>query len=217
MLLTLLTAINTFVLLLLGTFLIHSYIRVKRTLRKIIMDCDSIIDQLLEDESPPAEDAVVEDHTPQRSRLAAIVAGGRAKEYLGRNVTLAEIDSMSDDDVAMLYGRYEARLGAAMTKTLGSAFVTLFTSAACMFLPIPSKDRENLACDLEKDPFVDHAVSTACCELYHKYGMYLAPITAALTTAKYCQFEASGRTAHNENHGGTSGGDSPSDHFDATH
>ena len=40
----------------------------------------------------------------------------------------------------------------------------------------------------ESDPFVGHALSCATCELYHRYGMFLAPLTAALTTLKHCQF-----------------------------
>ena len=75
--------------------------------------------------------------------------------------------------------RYEARSGAAMTKTLGVVF---------MFLPIPAENQQGLITDLKGDPFVGHAFSSATCELYHCYGMFLAPLTAALTTIKHCQF-----------------------------
>ena len=40
----------------------------------------------------------------------------------------------------------------------------------------------------ETDPFVGHALSSATCELYHRYDMFLAPLTPALTTLKHCQF-----------------------------
>ena len=42
--------------------------------------------------------------------------------------------------------------------------------------------------DLEEDPFVNHAFTTACCELYYKCGLYLAPITAMLTTDRHINF-----------------------------
>ena len=45
-----------------------------------------------------------------------------------------------------------------------------------------------LIADLEGDPFVRHALSNATCELYYRYGMFLAPLTAALTTLKHCPF-----------------------------
>ena len=76
-----------------------------------------------------------------------------------------------------------------MTKTLGQAILQLYARAAGHVLPIPPASQNLLYTDLENDPFVGHALTTMTCELYHKYGMYLAPITAALTTARYCEFK----------------------------
>ena len=73
-----------------------------------------------------------------------------------------------------------------MTKTLGSAALHLYAGVAAMFLPI--ENQPGLIADLEGDPFVGHALSNATCELYHRYGMFLAPLTAALTTLKHFQF-----------------------------
>ncbi|NPA76339.1 MAG: hypothetical protein GXN93_01115 [Candidatus Diapherotrites archaeon] len=95
-----------------------------------------------------------------------------------------QIDAMDDDEVKRLYARHEARLGAAMTKTLRQAAMQLYAGVTSMFLPIPPENRPLLAADLEADPFVGHALSSAACELYHRYGMYLAQLTAALTTAR---------------------------------
>ena len=39
--------------------------------------------------------------------------------------------------------------------------------------------------DLEEDPFVNHSLKRVCCELFYRYGMYLAPFTAMLTTARH--------------------------------
>ena len=88
-----------------------------------------------------------------------------------------------------LYARYKARLGAAMTKTLGSAALQLYAGAvSIMFFPIPTENQPGLIADLEGDPFIGHALNSATCELYHRYGMFLSPLTAALTTIKNCQF-----------------------------
>lgn len=125
----------------------------------------------------------------KRARLVAIAAGGQAKQYLGsRNYTADEIDALPDEDVLKLYARYEARLGALMTKTLGRAALQLYAAVSSLVLPIPPENQANLVTELSEDPFVGHAVSTATCELYHRFGLYLAPVTAALTTMKHCQF-----------------------------
>ena len=127
-----------------------------------------------------------------RERLAALAAGGQAKQYLGKVLTVDQIESLDEDEVEKLYTRYEARLGAAMTKTLGQAALQLYSGVVSMFLPISPENQKALVCDLEADPFVEHALSSATCELYHRYGMLLAPLTTALTTIKYTQFESKG-------------------------
>ena len=172
------------------------------------MNCDNLIDELLEADSGAVakkierragpetthraggEDTGTTDTKYQQHRelLAALAAWGRAQQYLGKALSVDQVDNMEDEEVEKLYGRYEARLGAAMTKTLGAAALQLYTSVASMFLPIPLEEQPELLAELEADPFVEHAVSGATCELYHRFGMYLAPVTEALTTLRHCRF-----------------------------
>ena len=187
------------------------YVRLKRmvTLIKHKMDCDELIDQLLAEEGTPAPTAGARQQggaaltavplgarqqggaaASQRARLAAVAAGGQAREYLGKQVTVTEVEEMQEEEIAKLYCRYEARLGATMTKTLGASALQMYAFAAGTILPIPPENQPKLVQDLESDPFVGHALTSACCELYHRYGMYLAPVTALLTTARHCRFEA---------------------------
>ncbi|GFR59465.1 hypothetical protein ElyMa_001795100 [Elysia marginata] len=147
---------------------------------------DDLIDQLLEVDAKAADEAgnaarqasaacqasTQPDDTselaPQREKLVTIAAGEQAKQYLGKNWTVEDIDSLSEEEVAKLYARYEARLGAAMTKTLGRAALQLYTTVASMILPIPPENHEFLLTDLESDPFVGHALTSASCDLYHR-------------------------------------------------
>ena len=141
-------------------------------------------------------------HEKQRTRLAALASGGQAKQYLGKTLTADQVDAMEDEEIEKLYARYEARLGATMTKTLGQAALQLYVGLASRFLPIPTGNLPNLVADLEADPFVGHALSSASCELYHRYGMYLAPLTAALTTARHCRIEYDKPCTDSEDVGG---------------
>ena len=196
------------------------YIKLKRVVTHIRhrMNCDELLDQLIAEDTGavPADGTSSRTPTPteqgsiahsvsaqQQARLAAVVAGGQAREYLGKQVTVAEVEEMEEAEIAKLYRRYEARLGATMTKTLGASALQMYALAAGTILPIPPENRPGLVQDLESDPFVGHALTTACCELYHCYGMYLAPLTALLTTAKHCQI---GQTKHDEQSYGESGG-----------
>lgn len=185
---------------------------VRHCISQLKMDCDELIDQLLEMEHRESEpqggetsrlspdgdsqtqsvEMTSEDGVgttaEKRERLVALAAGGQARQYLGRPLSTDQIDNMPDGDITKLYARYEAYLGSAITKTLGTAALQLYTMVASTFLPIPPENQPKLAADLEADPFVGHALSTATCELYHRYGRLLAPLTAALTTAKHCRF-----------------------------
>ena len=131
----------------------------------------------------PEEEERVQKH---RERLAAIAAGGQAGQYglvvRGKTFTADQIDTLDNTEIEKMYARYEARLGAAMTKTL----LQIYAGTVAMFLPI--ENLPGLIADFEGDPFVGHVLSSATCELYHRYGMFLAPLTAALTTLKHCQF-----------------------------
>ena len=120
----------------------------------------------------PLEEERVQKH---RERLAAIAAGGQDWQYglvvSGKTFTADQIDTQDNTEIEEMYARYEARLGVAMTKTLGSAALQLYARVAAMFLPI--ENQPGLIADLEGDPFVGHALSNATCELYHRYSMFL--------------------------------------------
>ena len=40
-----------------------------------------------------------------RERLAALAAGGRARQYLGKALSVDQVDNMEDEEVEKLYGR----------------------------------------------------------------------------------------------------------------
>jgi len=109
--------------------------------------------------------------------------------FKGHAVTPERIDAMEDAEIEELHARYEAHLGAAMSKSLGSSLLHMYASMASMLLPLPPSRQLELVADLEQDPFVSSALQNACCELYYRYGMYLAPLTAELTTAKHCDWD----------------------------
>ena len=205
MLLTILNTALSLTTLVVLLWVVHQYIKARREIRKLITllhtkafekKMDDLLDGLLANETEvqapaaPSVPAVPQTTTvaEQRDKLAIITAGGQARKYLGKSLSVEEIDKMDDDEVRKIYNRYEARLGVCMTKTLGKAALQLYTTVATMFLPIPPENRQPLMEDLESDLIVDRVLNSTACELYYRYGNLLAPITVALTTAKYCQF-----------------------------
>ena len=120
-------------------------LHIRRARRLVIgeMDCDELIDELmsvadpqgagagLAEGAPPAAapaatpDAPHEDERVQkhRERLAAIAAGGKVGQYRlvvrGKAFTADQIDALDNSKIEKHYARYEARLGAAMTRPWG--------------------------------------------------------------------------------------------------
>ena len=75
-----------------------------------------------------------------RERLASVAAGGQAGRYWllahGKALTASHIEELDDSEIERLYVRYEARLGAAMTKTLGSAALQLYAGVVSFYVSL---------------------------------------------------------------------------------
>ena len=69
---------------------------------------------------------------------------------------------------------------------------------ACSVLGITNKDL--LSEDLENDPFLNSALQRFTCELYCRYGSFLAPLSLGIITSRYYLL-----SEHNKNGERTSG------------
>ena len=65
-----------------------------------------------------------------------------------------------------------------MTKTLGIFFINLYVMGVSKYFNVINPPK--LLEDIEEAPFIKNALTSVCCELYYKYGMYLGPFTAML-------------------------------------
>ena len=85
-----------------------------------------------------------------RERLAWVAAGegGQAGRYGlladEKPLTASHIEELDNSEKERLNARYEARLRAAMTKTLGSAALQLYAGVISMFLTIPADNQPGL-------------------------------------------------------------------------
>lgn len=164
------------------------------------MDIEELLSGDVAHQSTAVKDAVVGDSSPQethggdeRERLAAIISGGQSQRYLGKNITLKQLDEMSDEEMMKLYARYEAKLGAELIEPLKEYSRRAYAWVASQVLERVSTsvygtstlelNKSNLVSDLEKNQSIDHAITKLCCTAHHKYGMYLAPLMVLLTTA----------------------------------
>ena len=83
-----------------------------------------------------------------------------------------------------------------MVKSLGRSVIHMYSMGACAALGISNQDV--LSEDLENDPFLNSALQRFTCELYYRFGSFLAPLSVGIITSRHYLSE------RNKN-GGTSG------------
>ena len=167
MILELITIASASVNISVGCLIFFIFFKLKYIFQNIKMNAEDLLKDISLDTPDEQHDLQQES---KRERISAIIAGGGSRQYLGRELQLSDIDKMTPQEVDKLYCRYEARLGASMTKTLGNSFINLYVMGVSKYFNVINPPK--LLEDLEEDPFINHALTSICCELYYKYGMY---------------------------------------------
>ena len=121
---------------------------------------------------------------------------GNSKLYLGKAYTEDQLAKLNKEEVEKLFNNYEAKLSGQMVKSLGKSIINMYSMGACTVLGITNQDA--LSEDLENDPFLNSALQRFTCELYYRFGSFLAPLSIGIITSRHYLSE------HNKN-GGTSG------------
>ena len=132
----------------------------------------------------------------KRQKLLECVLTRNSKLYLGKVYTEEQIKKLSNEEVDKLFNNYEAKLSGQMVKSLGHSIINMYSMGACAALGIYNQDA--LSEDLENDPFLNSALQRFTCELYYRFGLFLAPLSVGLITSRHYLSE------RNKN-GGTSG------------
>ena len=119
----------------------------------------------------------------KRERLVACVLSGQSKTYLGKEYTVQQINEMDSYNINTLSNRYESVLSAQITKSLGKSVINLYSNMTCSVLGIGNQ--QELSTDLESDPFLNTAMQRFTCDLYYRFGAFLAPVNVVIITGKH--------------------------------
>ena len=132
---------------------------------------------------PTINEVEENDVREKRDRLVTCVLSGNSKQYLGKEYTEQQINKMCSNDINMLLNRYESVLSAQMTKSLGQSVINLYSNLACSLLGVGNQ--QDLSNDLECDPFLNTALQRFTCDLYYRFGAFLAPVSVGIITGKH--------------------------------
>ena len=118
-----------------------------------------------------------------RQNLLECVLTGNSKLYLGKVYTEDQLAKLSEEEVEKLFNNYEAKLSGQMVKSLMHSIFNVYSMRACAVLGITNQDA--LSEDLENNPFLNSALQRATCELYYRFGSFLAPLSIGIITSRH--------------------------------
>ena len=125
--------------------------------------------------------------TPQsdtkRQKLLKCILTGNSKLYLGKVYTEEQLAKLSEEEVEKLFNNYEAKLSGQIVKSLGKSVINMCSMGACAALGITNQDA--LSENLENDPFLNSAFQRFSCELYCRFGSFLAPLNIGIITCRH--------------------------------
>ena len=116
-------------------------------------------------------------------KLLECVLTRNSKLYLGKVYTEEQLAKLSEEEVEKLFNNYEAKLSGQMVKSLGKSIINVYSIGACSALGITNQDA--FSEDLENDPFLSSALQRFTCELYYRFGSFLAPLSVGIITSRH--------------------------------
>ena len=141
---------------------------------------EASIDNLMSD-APQSE--------AKRQKLLKCILTGNSKLYLSKVYTEEQINKLSDAEMDKLFNNYQAKLSGQMVKSLEKSIINMYSMRACTALGISNQDA------------LSEALERFTCELYYRFGSFLAPLSVGLITSRHYLSERSNKN------GGTSGDD----------
>ena len=164
--------LNFFLLCAIFALIFYLYSRVKRYL-PILKMAEELIGNLGY-ETPQSD--------TKRQKFLECVLTGNSKLYLGKVYTEVQLAKLSEE-VEKLFNNYEAKLSGQMVKSSGKSIINMYSMGACSALGI--RNQEALSEDLENDPFLNSALQRFTCELYYRFGSFLAPLSVGIITSRH--------------------------------
>ena len=118
----------------------------------------------------------------KHQKLLECIFTRNSKLYLGKVYTEEQLAKLSEEEVEKLFNNYKAKLSGQMVKSLGKSIIDLYSMGACSALRI--RNQEALSEDLENDPFLNSALQRFTCELYCRFGSFLAPLSVGIIMSR---------------------------------
>ena len=119
----------------------------------------------------------------KHQKLLECVLTRNSKLYLGKVYTEEQLAKLNEEEVEKLFNNYEAKLSGQMVKSLGCSIINMYSMGPCSVLAITNQDA--LSEDLLNDSFLNSALQRFTCELYYRFGLFLAPLSIGIIMSRH--------------------------------
>ena len=106
-----------------------------------------------------------------------------SKLYLGKVYKEDQLAKLSEEEVEKLFNNYDAKLSDQMLMLLECSIINMYLMGVCASLGISNQDA--LSEDLENDPFLNSALQRLTCELYYRFGLFVAPLSIRIIRSRH--------------------------------
>ena len=141
----------------------------------------------------------------KRQKLLECILTRNSKLYLGKVYTEEQLTKLNEEEVEKLLNNYEAKLSGQKVKSLGHSVINMYSMGACSVLEITNQYA--LSEDLENDPFLNSALQRFTCELYYRFGSFLAPFSIGIITSRHYLSERNKNGEQERTNGASETGD----------
>ena len=165
--------LNFFFLCAIFASIFYLYIRIKKYF-PILKMAEELIETL--GHGAPQSDT-------KHKKLLKCILTRNSKLYLGKVYTEEQLTKLNEEEVEKLFNNYEAKLSGQMVKSLGKSIIDMYSMGACSVLGITNQ--EALSEDLENNPFLNSVLQRFTCELYYRFGSFIAPLSIGIITSRH--------------------------------
>ena len=123
----------------------------------------------------------------KRQNLLECILIRNSKLHLGKVYTEEQLAKLNEEEAEKLFNNYEVKLSSEMIKSLGHSIINMYLMGACAVLGI--SDQDTLSQDLENNAFLNSALQRFTCELYYRFGSFLAPLSVGIITSRHYFYE----------------------------
>ena len=115
--------------------------------------------------------------------LNIIISSGRSKEFLGRNVSLKDLDSMDEDQIEAYYKIYELNYANKIGESIITSIIAAYSKVVNKVLPIDSV--ENLEEDLCNDYILTSELKNITGSVAATCGKLMSLFSLSFNTLKH--------------------------------